>query len=301
MNKRSAISFWKTIGLSGEPVFVGGGLWSYVVRITPVIAKRILDDLNIRNRDMKHVAVRKYTEEMEADRWKLTGEPILFSDKRLLNGQNRLQAVIKSGKSIMIVVIIGIEDGAAVSLDENAVRNARDAARMQGKDWDKRWLAVVKNIHRGGGKLNRPVSNSMALTLYEHYTSLVNWLIANVPSGRVTNSAVTLAAIGRAYQFYRTNNQKVHIIKNFADVLAAGQIDGRGENYEIVVKLRDRCMSSRYWGSKDIHYCLVGYVLSKVLAGQKLVRLPRDRRLKRLRGIEFFPSEEDDVEELDVL
>ena len=87
-------------------------------------------------------------------------------------------------------------------------------------------MRVAKNLYRGYDNLNLPVSNPRAIELVCLFDGTLNWMQTNVPKVQgVTTSATTLAAIGRAYLFYRTNTRKIGILKQVCEVLETGQYE----------------------------------------------------------------------------
>lgn len=80
-----------------------------VERITPAIAKRILDTQNMNNRHISMKDAYKYAKIMKEGRWKL-GEPIMFDEDGILrDGQHRLKAVIVANMPIEFVVEKGLD------------------------------------------------------------------------------------------------------------------------------------------------------------------------------------------------
>ena len=97
--------------------------------ITPDIAGQMLK-ANVNNRRMKRESI---ANDIERGRWSLNGATIVFSDDGvLLDGQNRLQAVISTGKSIETVVVRGVKYGAQISMDSGIKRNASAFLTMRG-------------------------------------------------------------------------------------------------------------------------------------------------------------------------
>lgn len=110
-----------------------------VVTITPEMAEQWLAK-NTRNRTLKKSKIEQYARDMEAGHWRLTGEAIKWSyDGRILDGQNRLHAVIRAGKPIRTWVIWGIDPAAQDVMDSGSARTAADALSMAG-------LKNAKNI-----------------------------------------------------------------------------------------------------------------------------------------------------------
>lgn len=90
--------------------------------ITPGIAERLLGDsegYNFRNVDWKTVAA--YAEDMDRGNWHQNAETISISaDGRVVNGQHRLHAVVKSGTTQKFWVARGVDN--PMGIDENKKR-----------------------------------------------------------------------------------------------------------------------------------------------------------------------------------
>jgi hypothetical protein len=101
--------------------------------ITPSLAKQLLE-ANINNRRVKQPVVLRYAQDMIAGRWKEnTGETIKISKTgRLLDGQQRLMAIIKSNVPINFHVIYNLEEDVFDVLDTGSVRNATDVFHIEG-------------------------------------------------------------------------------------------------------------------------------------------------------------------------
>jgi hypothetical protein len=85
------------------------GLQITVDTITPEQAQAYLDN-NAKHRPIKERKVAEYMMEMQDGIWKLNGKTICFDwNGRLLNGQHRLSAVVKSGVTLTTVVVRGLD------------------------------------------------------------------------------------------------------------------------------------------------------------------------------------------------
>ena len=101
-----------------------------IERIYPETAKQMLKH-NVGNRSAKkyHIADKA----LENDEWSLNGATIVFaSDGRLLDGQHRLQACLRSGKPIDTVVVRGIDTESQISMDSGVRRSVADFLKMRG-------------------------------------------------------------------------------------------------------------------------------------------------------------------------
>lgn len=103
-----------------------------VVTITPETAEAWLGK-NTRNRTLKTRKIEQYARDIQAGAWRLTGEAIKFGiDGRLLDGQNRLHAVVLAQAPIRSWVVWGIEPEAQDVMDSGVARTAGDALSMNG-------------------------------------------------------------------------------------------------------------------------------------------------------------------------
>lgn len=77
--------------------------------ITPEIAEKMLGKNTNNYRRLNSSTVAKYAKDMFLGYWQVNGETIVFSkDGTLLNGQNRLAAIIKSNTTQKMLVVTGV-------------------------------------------------------------------------------------------------------------------------------------------------------------------------------------------------
>jgi hypothetical protein len=104
-----------------------------VETVTPELAAEWLVG-NTHNRTMKDRAVTKYAADMAAGLWDVNGESIKFNgDGRLLDGQNRLQAVVVAGVPIQTVVVRGIAAVTQETIDVGVPRTLADVLKLRGE------------------------------------------------------------------------------------------------------------------------------------------------------------------------
>lgn len=95
--------------------------------ITPDKAKEILDNTDFKNRDLKQNKISEMIYEMKNDEWVLTHQGISISDNgNLIDGQNRLHAIIGSGRSIYLNVSRGFPEGSFYQIDKGLKRSTAD-------------------------------------------------------------------------------------------------------------------------------------------------------------------------------
>lgn len=101
------------------------------VLVTPELAAEWLKR-NTRNREKRPKRIAAYARDMAAGRWRRSGEAVKFSpDGTLLDGQNRLYAIIEAGVSVWLMVVRGVDPDAQMVMDSGIGRTASDATAMR--------------------------------------------------------------------------------------------------------------------------------------------------------------------------
>jgi len=105
---------------------------SEIVKVTPELAAEWISK-NSRNRTVKKAVVEAYAADMLSGNWTETHQGIaFFEDKTLADGQHRLQAVIKSGVSVDMLVTIGLKDSSSMAIDTHKKRSVEDNLTLSG-------------------------------------------------------------------------------------------------------------------------------------------------------------------------
>lgn len=113
-------------------------------QITPQLAERYLAKAG-KNRPVSRHVVAAYANDMSEGLWKTTGQGIQFNNRgELIDGQHRLAAVIKSGKTVEMVVIRGLQPDAMTAIDIGRKRQASNILAIDG--WQN--TAVAASIAR---------------------------------------------------------------------------------------------------------------------------------------------------------
>jgi hypothetical protein len=149
------------------------------IDVTPVIAKEYLE-LNVENRPSKPELVDRYAKDMKKGNWFDTAPatPIAFTwEGNLINGQNRLMAIVKSGMTVKMQVMEGCDPKSFEFIDIGKNRDASDNffvefKRIHGETpKNHRYVtSVARNMMIGlGGKTNpdRHQTKDCALKYYQ--------------------------------------------------------------------------------------------------------------------------------------
>jgi hypothetical protein len=104
-----------------------------VVEVSPGVAEAWLRR-NEGNRVPSEAKVKRYAAMMREGDWDAgNGESIKFSaGGRLLDGQSRLRAVVESGCTVEMMVVLGIAEASQDTMDVGEVRSLQHALQMRG-------------------------------------------------------------------------------------------------------------------------------------------------------------------------
>jgi len=112
------------------------------LRITPEMAREWLETAEDNYRRIQPKRVQAIASAIVAGGWKYNGESIKFnSDKRLVDGQHRLTAVVQSGIPIVSEVVEGIDE--IDEIDTGKPRTAADVLHRHGYINDRQLAATV--------------------------------------------------------------------------------------------------------------------------------------------------------------
>ena len=101
--------------------------------ISPEMAAKLLE-VNTHNRHIVQSRVDLIAQDITDDNWVFNGESIKFSDTgKLLDGQHRLLAIYKSGKSIDSIIIRGLPEIAQDTVDSGAKRTFGNILTLRGE------------------------------------------------------------------------------------------------------------------------------------------------------------------------
>ncbi|MDN6440465.1 MAG: hypothetical protein L0K30_00265 [Acidipropionibacterium jensenii] len=145
-------------------------------RVTPAIAEKWLAK-NTHNRDLNDRVVDAMVRDLESGNWLDNGATITFSEGGvLLDGQHRLNAVVKSGVGINSIIVRGAKAEAQHTMDTGAKRTLSNALKLRGeKNHVALAAATVAHIvwdrgNRGfGTSRSTRVTNSEAIDYIESH------------------------------------------------------------------------------------------------------------------------------------
>lgn len=99
--------------------------------ITPEAATEYLER-NYSNRPLKPSLVDTWADSLRAGTWELNGSTIVLNGNRLMDGQHRLHAVVKTGISMTTVVVRNVDESVFDTIDIGRRRAAEDVFAIKG-------------------------------------------------------------------------------------------------------------------------------------------------------------------------
>ena len=104
-----------------------------IVNVTPDMAEKWLSRNIEHNRKINDERVNAYAREMKDGKWLVTGQAIQFDENGvLIDGQHRLQAVIKAQTPVQMLVTKGLSPMAINVIDTMQARSVNQIMRMTG-------------------------------------------------------------------------------------------------------------------------------------------------------------------------
>jgi hypothetical protein len=120
--------------------------------IGPSLANELLSSIHEDQRRPRDVRVEQYASDMRRGHWRDDTEDAILVDwyGRLIDGQNRLRAIVESGKTISFWLVRGVDPAVMEVKDTGAARTVADSLRISGRGGAMTGpeLAVVGTIAR---------------------------------------------------------------------------------------------------------------------------------------------------------
>ena len=134
------------IGLGSENGIWLMGMYIETIHVTPDLAQEILDKYNIHNRDVSNNYINYLADQMTRDMWiEKSGLAIKFDESMaLVDGQQRLEAIIESGKPANLLSISNVDPRSFLIYDTQRTRTAADSFKVRGYQYHVQLAAITK-------------------------------------------------------------------------------------------------------------------------------------------------------------
>lgn len=243
--------------------------------MTPEFAGRILESMNHpHNRRKKSFKIAMMKDDMQSGLWRISHQGIAFNvDGWLVDGQNRLQAVVDSGVSITMLVFFDVPNDSMRVFDTGTTRLVQDAARISGDlETSNLHVAICKRM-MAGIRQNTPLSNQHNLELIEKHKEAISFAIAAF--GGKEKKITTAPIYGMVARAWYTQNRDR--LTAFCQQLRTGMPDTPAEDQAAVV-LRNWLIGTNSTGRYGAYATILVYkkaerALVAFLAKQKIQKL----------------------------
>lgn len=186
------------------------------VRITPAMAREMLQG-NTSNRPLRPKTVEYLSREILAGRWMVTADGIgIDSTGRLINGQHRLQAIIRADRAVDMIVTRGLQPESFLVHDGGNPRSMADRTEMAPELAAD--LAMVMHFIHGMNCRPAPqqIRDAAAVWLPAH--KAVMEVSGRQTRAKFTNSQVRLA-VGLRWATLRTPDARNYVLTQYGYML----------------------------------------------------------------------------------
>lgn len=235
----------------------GNGSWHlgmYIedIHVTPEYAQELLDKHNTHNRDTNSIHVNYLASQMASGAWiEKSGLAIKFdTNMQMVDGQQRLRAIIMSGISENLLSISNVDEKAFEILDTQRTRTAADSFKIKGYQYHvqlaaltKRYLLLTRDLldYNISSKKQR-ITPSIQLAEYEgdkefYDDILLRGIKLNI-SANVLTTTDYAGFMAYLIKYRKHDAQKVYFFFNqFASIEKC--------EYEIIDEVRRRLNNAR--------------------------------------------------------
>lgn len=223
---------------------------SRIIEIDSDSAATLLSERNKGNRPPKPNKVQQFSADMANANWGLTGDTLKFgSDGRLLDGQNRLAACVRSNAPFKTHVVFGIDPQLFGRMDIGKPRNPSDVLHIAGYKYSStlasalRWAYLLDNNPYNRETLKPDFVLSLARDAYPDIEPFIK-------SGRDINRTFAHPAgqsTALIYAFSRSDEKKCD---DFLQAWLAGRRNGK---YQIIDTMQALLHSQKANNNGRIH------------------------------------------------
>lgn len=244
---------------------------AWVVMTPALVAACLTDEINCHNRRMQLRNIDRCTRDLNEDHWHLHHQGIAFDTLgRLADGQNRLQAIVDSGKTVQLMVTWNLAPEAQRALDTGKIRTAHDQLIIADIIISNRLVAVANLMHAGLGSSGRDKLNMTVAqreTFVRTYWDGLEFVKNHFVGSRTVKNypASVLAPFARA--FYTQDLRK---LRQAIEVLCTRCIDSSklGPEYKNMLVLIGRLDREGKSQRPPQTYANTEYALGSLLAGR---------------------------------
>lgn len=174
-----------------------------IALVTPEVAEEWLER-NDNNRPLNRTTVDQIVKQIKRGEWQLTHQGIAFDEEgRLLDGQHRLHAVVRSGVPVEMMIIHDAPRSSFAVLDTGRKRTGKDVLHLAGEVNTTHLASALRGLHLyrnapeaswSGSK--SMVSNEQLIEILSENPGMRSALTKATAIHRAARITITAAAIG---------------------------------------------------------------------------------------------------------
>ena len=192
---------------------------AHLILVTPAMATDFLER-NHTNRDLKVVSIEKFGGLIESGEFKTTHQGIAFDvHGELIDGQNRLHAIIKTGIATLLWVFTGLAVDCRDAIDNGTGRSFTDAQAVKGIKLPPLYQATLRHMFVNLNRFDLSSNVVMERLKQQHDVAVLFSLecFAHEGTSRHIRIAPITAVVARA--FYSKDKDR---LKEFGRLLCTG-------------------------------------------------------------------------------
>lgn len=273
---------------------------SQIENITPEKAADYLAT-NYNNRKIREKALMPLTHDMINGNWKLTGEAIKFdTSNRLIDGQHRLTAIQRSGVTVPLLVVRGVETDTQTVIDTGLKRSGADALEMHGRGHEATLRAAIAAIGLTDDAGLFTASNSRLMPAT--HSDILRWVETNDLNNAITwggrvHRALRGSKSSICYAYYKIAQVDEKSAQDFFDAIADLNTEGPGDPKHALInklnKSRDYFKGTGY-RARYVYHFLKAWEADYLGQDLRLIRDSiRDRPLDMPDLSKYIPAAEE--------
>jgi len=230
---------------------------SKVVIVTPSLAVEYLSN-QIKNRPLSALRVDKYAKDITNDRWMVTHQGLAFDyDGRLIDGQHRLNAIIKANKPVKMIASFNVDPSTFIVFDTGGNRKPSDIIALEGYASRVARMASASIVYCINYELGFAPSKGLPKSIGNANVAVINYFKNNIG---IMASAEYIAGYPRRdtlvpdsvscfihYQIQKKYSERNDIANDFIRQLLTGD---NLPAESVIAELRRQLMASRMGNHK---------------------------------------------------
>jgi hypothetical protein len=266
----------------------GERITARIMKITPKLAEQFLSK-NCNNRPVSKANIKYLVKQINAGNWMFDGASIKI-DKygNLIDGQHRLEAIIKSGKSLVLLVLNGFNSSVFTVLDTGRKRTGSDVLSINGAENATvvaSSIRLINQFEKGsygeGGSISRTLSNQEIVDFLDKNPKILESSKFGASLYKKSNGVIT-ASLVSTFHFLLSQKSEEQAL-DFLTKLCLGT---KLENDSPITALRNKLIKSslnnnyRMLQSEIVRNIIVAW--NKYRKGEKITKLIVHSNLEKI-------------------